>query len=254
MIEYFIILILLIFLLLRIYVSKSLENYQNKIDLAFYTCFYGNNNNESFKIPALPSTKYKCYYYTNNKNLLQKIKKTKWIGIYDNQPISDDLIVSAFQSKKIKAMPNKYKHLKKHNYLCYLDSKLKQLNESFIENCIDEYFINNNYAFLVRKHEFIKGSVWNEYKESMKQSRYVTEKSKYINYIKNQINNGLKETTSFHCQTGLIIRNMNHPDINNINKTWYNHICNCGIQCQISFYFVKQLFKSIYAFDNYPFL
>lgn len=32
-------------------------------NLSFYTYFYGSDNNPAFKIPELPSLKYKCYYY-----------------------------------------------------------------------------------------------------------------------------------------------------------------------------------------------
>ena len=51
-------------------------------NLAFYTCFYGSNTNRAFKIPRIPSIKYPCYYYTNNIALLEKIKSSKWIGIF----------------------------------------------------------------------------------------------------------------------------------------------------------------------------
>jgi hypothetical protein len=88
----------------------------------------------------------------------------------------------------------------------------------------------------------------------MKQKRYESEKEKYLLYIKEQLKNGLKETTANHAQTGLLIRNMKHPKINEIDKTWYLHIQQCGIECQISFFFVKQLFENnIYIFKNNPF-
>lgn len=44
----------------------------NKYNLAFYTYFIGSNNNIAYKIP---SETYKCYFYTNNKNLYSEIKK-----------------------------------------------------------------------------------------------------------------------------------------------------------------------------------
>ena len=37
---------------------------------------------------------------------------------------------------------------------------------------------------------------------------------------------------------------MKHEKINLINETWYAHIQECGIQDQISFFFVKQLFDA----------
>jgi hypothetical protein len=85
--------------------------------------------------------------------------------------------------------------------------------------------------------------VWDEYNESMNQERYRLESNKYKNYINNQIKNGLSEVTEHHCACGILIRNMKHEKMNELNETWYQHIQECGIQDQISFFFVKQLFE-----------
>jgi hypothetical protein len=224
-------------------------------NLAFYTCFYGNNNNIAFKIPDLPSLKYKCYYYTNNKHILEKIKDTKWLGIYDNKPIHDDIIKSCMDGKHVKTMPHEYNNLKDYDYLCYLDSKLEKVSEIFVENFIDKYFIKQNYALLLRQHWYIPSKVWDEYNESMNQSRYRLESDKYNKYIRNQIKNGLNDEVQHHSACGFLIRNMKHSKIQNINITWYEHIQECGIQDQISFFFVKQLFNDfIYPFSEIPFI
>jgi hypothetical protein len=48
---------------------------------------------------------------------------------------------------------------------------------------------------------------------------------------------------------------MKHEKIKEINNTWYQHIQECGIQDQISFFFVKQLFNDyIYPFTEIPFV
>jgi hypothetical protein len=48
---------------------------------------------------------------------------------------------------------------------------------------------------------------------------------------------------------------MKHPEINKIGETWLNHIQMCGIQDQISFFFVKQLFSDyILPFKEIPFV
>jgi hypothetical protein len=101
----------------------------NCYNLAFYTYFYGSNNNEAFKIPKLPSLKYKCYFYTNNNTMIELLKSTNWIGIYDEKPIIDDLIQSCMIGKHIKVMSHEYSELKDYDYLCFLDSKLNQVNE-----------------------------------------------------------------------------------------------------------------------------
>ncbi len=48
---------------------------------------------------------------------------------------------------------------------------------------------------------------------------------------------------------------MKHEIINELNNTWYKHILECGIQDQISFFFVKQLFEPfIHPFTEIPFV
>ena len=224
-------------------------------NLAFYTCFYGSDSNLAFRIPYLPSSIYKCYYYTNNKSMIEQLKNTEWIGVYDDKPTNDDLIESSMAGKHIKAMPHEYVELKEYDYLCFLDNKLEEINETFIETFIVKYFLTQNYALLLRQHIFIKDTVWNEYNESIKQPRYKLESDKYKKYIKTQIENGLSENTNQHCQTGLLIRNMKHEKMKEINTTWYQHIQECGIECQISFFFIKQLINdTIYAFTENPFV
>ena len=139
-------------------------------NLAFYTYFYGSDHNPAFKIPELPSLKYKCYYYTNNQSIFGMLKDTNWIGIYIDISINDDLIQSCMIGKYLKTMPQEYNELKEYDYLCFLDSKLDKVNEQFVEYFIHKYFIENNYALLLRKHWFIQDNVWNEYHESMKQN------------------------------------------------------------------------------------
>jgi hypothetical protein len=225
------------------------------LKLAFYTCFYGSDNNQAYCIPELPSSKYKCYYYTNNSAMFETLKDTNWIGVYDDKPTTDDLIQSNMVGKHIKVMPHEYPELKDYDYLCFLDSKLGKVSETFVESYITTYFIEQNYALLLREHWFISGNVWNEYDASMSHERYRMESEKYKSYITNQVNSGLSENTPHHCACGFLIKNMKHEKMVEINTTWYKHIQECGIQDQISFFFVKQLFNDyIYSFTEEPFV
>jgi hypothetical protein len=198
--------------------------------------------------------KYKCYYYTNNKTIFERLKTTDWIGIFIDIITTDDIYESNMLGKHIKAMPQEYEELKTYDYLCFLDSKLSKLNETFIENYIEKYFINDNYALLLRQHPEINNYVIYEFKLSMIQERYFNQAYRYLNYIKKQLEKGLKYNTEYHCTTSLLIRNMKHKKIIELNQTWYNHILECGIQCQISFFFVKQFFPDcILPFNEIPF-
>jgi hypothetical protein len=236
-ISYLLIVLTIIILLICILHYNKIPTY----NLAFYTCFYGSENNLAFKIPELPSDKYDCYYFTNNTTILEKIKETKWIGIYDNKPVSNDSIESCMYGKYVKVLPNNTL-LQQYEYTCFLDSKLEKISDTRIEFLISNYMVNTDKALLIREHTFMKdGSIWSEYNESLRQERYKKQKDKMLKYIHDKLENGFKETISSKSQCGLLIRNMKHPMISEINKTWYLNIQEAGIQDQISFFFVKRL-------------
>ena len=226
------------------------------MNLAFYTYFYGSNNNQAFRVPDIPSSTYPCYYYTNNTSIMENLKNTKWIGMYEDIITNDDLIESCMVGKRVKTMPHEYTELQGYDYLCFLDSKLEKVDESFVERFIRTYFFEQNYALLLREHVFIRENIWMEYYISMEQDRYQMESEKYMKYILHMIDNhGLRATTEHHCQCGFLIRNMRHEKIQEINTTWYEHIQQCGIQDQISFFFVKQYFEEyILPFTEVPFV
>ena len=228
----------------------------SNLNLAFYSYFFGSNNNIAFAIPYIAHLKYKCYYYTNNKTIFEQLKETNWIGIFIDIEFKDDIYEPNMYGKHLKAMPHEYQEIKDYDYLCFIDSKLPKLNEQFIENIIDKYFINDDKALILRNHFVINtNNVWSEYTLSMHQERYYNERDKYNNFIMKQLNLGFKEIDDYHCATGYLIRNMKHKKIIELNSTWYNHIQECGIQCQIAFFFTKQMFKDcIIPFSEYPYL
>ena len=216
----------------------------SNLNLGFYTYFFGTNDNPAFAIPNVPSLKYKCYYYTNNKTIFEKLKETEWICIFIDIEFKDDVFEPNMYGKHLKSMPQEYQELKDYDYLCFFDSKLNNLNVNFIEDNINRCFINDNKALILRLHDYITtNNVWSEFGLSMYQPRYYNDRYRYLNYINNQLNNGFKATDDYHCNAGLLIRNMKHTKIIELNSTWYNHIKECGIQDQISFFFAKQLFK-----------
>jgi hypothetical protein len=223
--------------------------------MAYYTYFYGSNANSAYIITPVPSNKYKCYYYSNNAKLLAELHNTKWIAIFDDKPTNEDLIESCMAGKHVKSSPHMYKELKDYDYLCYFDNKLPKINENFVENSINKYFVQQNYAMILRQHHFVGPKIYAEFMESMKQKRYVLEHHKYKKYIETQLAHGLLDTIKSHSQCNFILRNMKHEKTQKINNTWYEHIQMCGIQDQITFFFVKQLFMDyIYDFTESPFI
>lgn len=232
------------------------------LSLAFYTVFIGNDDNPAMVIPNAPSLTYDCYYYTNNKTLFNKLLTTRWIPIYLNVNGADD-VESTMLSKDPKARPHKLPGLNRYEYTCYMDSKLGQewswgelvnfgnLSELKIEYLIFENFILKDKAMILRNHLYGQKSVYFEVWDAIcSQERYKKQRHRIFAYVDKQLSNGLKDKTDNHYSTGFILRNMKHPDTTKIGETWFNHIQECGMECQISFFFIKQLFNSIMGVDD----
>lgn len=218
--------------------------YLSKKKLAYYSIFCGSDNNCANMIPPVPSSKYDCYFFTNNKNTFEKLKHTNWIPKFIDIKPTDDLIESCMLGKILKTMPHKEPSLMEYNYLCFMDSKLNFVSDNVVLNIINTTILNDT-CIVFRKHGYIQGSVWNEYTESINyQERYRIQSDKYKSYIELQVKNGLSDNCEqFHLACGFIIRDMTNPKTHEIGETWYDHIQICGIEDQISFYFVKQLFQ-----------
>lgn len=210
-------------------------------DLVFYTCFFGSNYNWANLIPECPSTTYPCYYYTNNINTFNNLQGTNWKGIYLDVPIHHDAVQSALDAKHLKACPHEYEQLKSHKYICYFDSK-HNVDEKKIENLI--LLMEPQFDILIPKHPCNFTNVWQEYDMAMGVEKYNTEKEKNKTYIEKQLANNLSENVKHHLTTQFILRK-NTEICKTLNETWYKHIQECGIMCQISFFFIQQIYKDI---------
>lgn len=242
-IYYFLILLLLtVYLIVNVInIKENFIHNKPKNHICYYTVFIGSNNNSAFKIPKLPSHYYDCYYYTNNKKLYDLLQNTKWKSKFLEIEMSDDEIKSAMDAKHLKARPDLYDDLNKYNYTVYFDSKLNLYCDKDIEKIIDTEM--KQYPMILRRHNNLK-NVGEEFNEAMTQERYKKEKYKYIAYINKNLEKGLLPTTKNHYITGFIIRDNSSPIVKEINKTWYEHILECGIECQISFFFIQQLYSN----------
>jgi hypothetical protein len=186
--------------------------------------------------------------------MVEKLKSTQWKVIFEDIPTKDDLNESCMVGKAVKACPHKYSSLSGYDYLCFLDSKIANLDETYIETMIKKYFLEEHYALILRKHPAIQPNIAHELRASMWQPRYIKEAARYHDYIKKQNEAGLVNITKIHYACGVLLRNMKHEKIIDLNTAWYDHIQDCGIQDQISFFYVKQLFADVlHPFDREPF-
>ena len=211
--------------------------------IAYFTCFFGGENNYSFMIPPLPSTKNDCYFFTNNPIICEKLKNTSWICIWMNIPIHNCEILDTMESKEIRCCSHRFSQLKDYEYLCWLDSKL-QIYEDKVDEIINKMDLNSK-TFALTKHPCSNDfhSVWDEYNLAIGVEKYGKQKEQYKKYIEKQLKLGFSEKINIHyCIGFFLIRTCDKS--REIGEIWYKHIQECGIEDQISFQFIRQLYDN----------
>jgi hypothetical protein len=218
--------------------------------IAFVT---GHIGTENTRIPKKPRN-FDAYFITNNTLLSQKAKKHYWPPILlKNIPLicgnhsTDNYLKNSFSSKQLKVFPDTF--LEKHyDYVVWFDDKYnsKKHQNIDINNTIKHILLIHQQpsppAILMHKHPFLY-NINQEYECAIHyQPRYLKEQKQYQAYINRQLANGLSSNQGIHYQTGFIIYNFTHKKTKEIQSTWMQHIKDCGIQCQISFNFVHQLY------------
>ena len=190
--------------------KPTFEPYKSTTTIAFYTVFCGDNGNAANAVQAPPSKHHACFFYTNNPGTAKQAQQAGWTPKLLNWPISKD------------------------------DIKVV-VDVSAVQNLIDRF--DSSKCIFLKEHPFLAPNVWNEYNEAIKQTRYARQAGQMHAYITKQLASGLSEDASHHYWTAFLVRNMKHPYTKRINELWYKHIVECGIECQISFFFIGQLFR-----------
>ncbi len=227
-----------------------------KPSLCFYTCFFGPDGNVANQIPTPPSQTYPCFYFTNNPATLAKLQGTGWKAVDMTRiPIKLTDRENAADAKELKAAPHHFAELKPFAFTCYYDSKRKVKDTDVVGMC--EYLqaeAAKGAAFMIGHHPYCAAKVWDEFNLAMGQQRYREEEAKMRAYIAKQVAAGLKEEKEVHHQTGFIVRR-SCPEVEKLNETWWAHIQECGIECQVSFFFIHQLFRpQVVSIPSYAYL
>lgn len=217
-----------------------------KRKLVFYTCFFGATNNRANRVPPLPSKVYDCIYFTNNVDTITSLSDTGWIGIYVDKPVTEDIVECALYSKEYKACPHRIRELISYEYSCYFDTKINA-EERVVEEQIEK-MENEDRVLVMSRHKFL-ANVMAEFYEAMCQPRYRRDHDRYLDYINKMVDKGFRLEMPTHYITGYIVRK--HCErAEKIGEAWYEQIMECGIECQISFFFVQQMFPdAIYRIE-----
>lgn len=206
--------------------------------LAYYTCYFGGEYNYSNVIPPLPSVKYDCYFFTNNHQLAHKLKDT-WKIIFMEIPIHNCDVKDTMETKEIRCCPHRFDVLNQYEYLCWFDTKL-----AVYENKIEELMLElekTDKIIVLTKHPYSDrfNSVWDEFNLSMAVPKYYSQKERYENYIRKQINLGFSEKINVHFCNGWSLKKK-CKKMEEYNELLYLHVQECGIEDQISLQFIQQ--------------
>lgn len=207
--------------------------------IAVYSNFYGGDHliNGNFN-PVVAHT-YPHFFYTNNAVAHHKAQGAGWTAISVPTPVSADPAVSNMQCKLEKVMPHILPELRGFDILIYRDAKMKGLDFAMLPKIISRMqAINAVAAFVVHPR-----CVIDEVVESMFQPRYLKDRSRIVGYVNEELAAGWAPVCPIHHGCNISVRNQRHEDTEAMNTTWMRHIERCGVQDQISFHFIAQMFK-----------
>lgn len=206
-----------------------------------YSTFCGSSKNKTFN-PTPVLSDYPHLFLSNNQDVLSDAARMGWTPLFLEAQVSDDPILSVHQAKIAKAIPHIISQIDDFRFTLYKDDKIN-VDIDKIARFLPEFEATNS-PLAARPHPFLAGNVLHEFGEAMLQPRYKSQMGQTVEYMMTELSNG----STLDCQlyaTGVLLRNMRHPEIRGLNEMWFAHIQRCGIECQISFDFVAQKYPSI---------
>lgn len=210
--------------------------------LAVYSVYFGSSANKTLGEAPVP-----CgidhYFISNNREVLKRAEALGWIPRFLDLEVSDNVILSAHQSKIPKALPHRFAFLQGYHYLLYVDDKIRLDSHALtgLMNLLEA----SGAPLALKRHPSLDNNILEEFGEAMLQLRYRAQSKQIIAYLTEEISLGYRFDSGRLFATGIILRDMTHPEVNDINELWYSHILRCGIECQIAFDFVAQRYPDI---------
>jgi hypothetical protein len=209
-------------------------------DKCAISCIFGANFNYLYPAPAGLD----CYFFSNNKSLMEEADSKGWTFIFVDCPISLDIAVSSFQSKYIKFLQflknDEFKWFQRYTDIIYIDHKF------FLQpSHINDLLSRNDKGVLIRKTGIIKEKIWDEVNMAKGQERYLRFMPATIDYVNEKLKNGYSEDVRI-CNTGLIVYDMTVVSVCSLVDEVYKDLELIGTsECQIIWGMVCQKYQHI---------
>ena len=201
------------------------------------------------RIPPVP-LKNQSYFVSNNRHVLQKASLQGWKTTY-YEVMTDEALKTASEAekqvfwtnagKRMKVFPQSFISDREYHFVAWLDNKWNW-NTVGTEDAIARW--NPDTVVQFHRHEFVCCGADLEYKASMPQPRYYLQRKQYQNYMYQEVSKGFLLNGPRHPCATYILYNLRHNASADFQNTWFDHIQRCGIQDQISLYFVAQRFPA----------
>ena len=209
--------------------------------VAFVTGYTGHSTNAN--IPVVPS-RGNSFFINNLDALAERAHAEGWVPVHIDMGTIDllDYVQTTMAGKPMKVFPQTFvPNGTQYDFVVWFDNKFN-VNVKGTFDVVHAW--DPVHAVVMHKHPFLCCGADLEFMESMKQDRYLKQKHQYLKYIAEEQVQGFPVHGERHFQTGFIVYNLHHEDTQSIQSMWMGHIHRCGIQCQISMYFVAQRFPT----------
>ncbi len=135
--------------------------------------------------------------------------------------------------------------------------EIQRVHPDFVVWCDNKYALNEaavwpvlasprgpEAALWMFEHPFLHGGAETEMDEAMYQPRYAAQRDKVEAYFARVRTLGLRteDASLTHYCTGVQVWDLRHPDAVRLQETWWEHIVECGLEDQASFFVVQQMF------------
>jgi hypothetical protein len=169
-----------------------------------------------------------------------------WKRVWLDIPIHNDNIQDAMASKELRCCPERFPELAGYDYLCWIDSKMRISNVDNVMRMLD-ILVSSDMLVAATKHPLPYTTVWGEYEAAIQYPKYAQQKESYKQYIEEQIAKGADPNKPLRICSGFRLMKMNERR-KILGETWLSHIQQCGIECQISWQFIHQLYEDAVVF------
>jgi len=209
--------------------------------IAIYSNYCGSDNGLRTNVNTNRVNTYPHFFYTNNGVAAMQMQGAGWTPIVLPIPVHDDPVISCMQAKEQKCRPHLLKELQEFDFVVFRDAKMHGLDFPKLPGIIAQ----------MQKREFHSAfpvharNVVAEACESMFQPRYANQRAQICAYIGDSLRRGYRASMPIHFGCNMFVRDMRHEDTTPLGEMWMDHTNQVGLQDQISFHFVAQVFPEI---------